>query len=71
MEIVGIFYDHLEYFTVILYISWPFGKVGVIWYIFPRFGTLYQEKSGNPASHQAHSSSTFFTFPFWNIFSAR
>jgi hypothetical protein len=21
----------------------------VIWYIFPRFGTLYQEKSGNPA----------------------
>jgi hypothetical protein len=22
----------------------------VIWYIFPRFGILYQEKSGNPAS---------------------
>jgi hypothetical protein len=21
-----------------------------IWYIFPRFGTLFQEKSGNPAS---------------------
>jgi hypothetical protein len=21
----------------------------VIWYIFPRFGILYQEKSGNPA----------------------
>jgi hypothetical protein len=21
----------------------------VFWYIFPRFGTLYQEKSGNPA----------------------
>jgi hypothetical protein len=20
----------------------------IIWYIFPRFGTLYQEKSGNP-----------------------
>jgi hypothetical protein len=23
----------------------------VIWYIFPRFGTLYQEKSGNPDVH--------------------
>jgi hypothetical protein len=22
----------------------------VIWYIFPRFGILYQEKSGNPAT---------------------
>jgi hypothetical protein len=33
-------------------ILWPFG-VGmyfiVIWYIFPVFGMLYQEKSGNPA----------------------
>jgi hypothetical protein len=26
-----------------------FGKVLVSWYIFPRFGTLCQEKSGNPA----------------------
>jgi hypothetical protein len=26
-------------------ILWPFV---VIWYIFPRFGILYQEKSGNP-----------------------
>jgi hypothetical protein len=31
-----IFYDHLVYFMV-------------IWYIFPRFGISYQEKSGNPA----------------------
>jgi hypothetical protein len=30
-----IFYGHLVYFVV-------------IWYIFPRFGILYQEKSGNP-----------------------
>jgi hypothetical protein len=30
-----IFYGHLEYFVV-------------IWYIFPRFGILDQEKSGNP-----------------------
>jgi hypothetical protein len=50
MENVGIFYGHLECFPAILYILWPFGKVVVIWYIFPRFGILYQEKSGDPAS---------------------
>jgi hypothetical protein len=33
-----IFYSHLEYFVV-------------IWYISPRFGILYQEKSGNHAWH--------------------
>jgi hypothetical protein len=57
------FYGHLEYFTVILYILWPFGIfcghlvhfvviwyiLRSFWYIFPRFGMLYQEKSGNPA----------------------
>jgi hypothetical protein len=31
------------------YILWPFGNVVVIWYVFPRFGNLCQEKSGNPA----------------------
>jgi hypothetical protein len=31
----GIFFGHLVYFMV-------------IWYIVPRFGMLYQEKSGNP-----------------------
>jgi hypothetical protein len=30
----GKFYGHLVYFTV-------------IWYIFPRFGMLHREKSGN------------------------
>jgi hypothetical protein len=37
------------------YILWLFGifnghllQFVVIWYIFPRFGILYQEKSGNP-----------------------
>jgi hypothetical protein len=33
---VGIFYGHLAYFLI-------------IWYISPRFGMLYQEKSGIPA----------------------
>jgi hypothetical protein len=31
------FYVHLVHFVV-------------IWYIFPRFGMLYREKSGNPGS---------------------
>jgi hypothetical protein len=38
MENAVIFYGHLEYFTVIWHILWPFGNVVVIWYIFPRFG---------------------------------
>jgi hypothetical protein len=35
MEDVGLFYGHLVYFMV-------------IWYISPRLGMLYQEKSGDP-----------------------
>jgi hypothetical protein len=34
-NLVDIFYGHLVYFVV-------------IWYIFSRLGTLYQETSGNP-----------------------
>jgi hypothetical protein len=34
-----IFYGHLVYFVV-------------IWYIFPRFGILDQEKSGNPGTNR-------------------
>jgi hypothetical protein len=48
MENADIFYGHLEYFTVVWYILWLFGNVVVIWYIFPSFGILCQEKSGNP-----------------------
>jgi hypothetical protein len=48
MENAGIFYGHLEYLTVIWYILWPFGNFVVIWHIFPRFGKLCREKSGNP-----------------------
>jgi hypothetical protein len=50
IENLGIFYEHLVYFTVIGSILWPFGIFVVIWYIFPRFGMLYQEKSANPAT---------------------
>jgi hypothetical protein len=39
----------LEYISAIGYILWPFGNLVAIWYISPHFGTLCQEKSGNPA----------------------
>jgi hypothetical protein len=40
---LDLFYDRLVYFVAIWYI------LGLcVWYIFPRFGMLYQEKSGNP-----------------------
>jgi hypothetical protein len=29
-----------------------------VWYIFPRFGILYQEKSGNPAHHGVKADTT-------------
>jgi hypothetical protein len=48
MENVGMLWGNLEYITAIWYILWPFGNLVVIWYISPRFGTLCQQKSGNP-----------------------
>jgi hypothetical protein len=53
MKDVGIFYVHLEYFMAIWYILWPF------WYIYPRFGRLYQEQSGNPVLHTAAVQRTY------------
>jgi hypothetical protein len=43
MEDVGIFFYHLAYFTA-------------IWYIFPRFDMLNQEKSGNPVLDRCESN---------------
>jgi hypothetical protein len=40
---------HLEYFTAIGHTLWAFGNIVAIWYIFPSFSVLYQEKFGNPA----------------------
>jgi hypothetical protein len=48
MDNAGIFYGHLEILRSFGFILWPFGNVAEIWYIFPRFGILCQEKSGNP-----------------------
>jgi hypothetical protein len=40
--LVYIIYEHLLYFIAVgVYFV-------VIWYIFPHFGMLYQDKSGNP-----------------------
>jgi hypothetical protein len=50
-ESVCIFYGQLEYITAIWSILGPFVNLMVIGYIFPRFGTLHQEKSGNPVHH--------------------
>jgi hypothetical protein len=45
------FNGNLHYFNAICNnILRPFGNVVVIWYIFPCFGILCQEKSGNPGS---------------------
>jgi hypothetical protein len=38
----------VEYIMTIWYIIWPIGNLVVFWYIFPLFGILYHEKSGNP-----------------------
>jgi hypothetical protein len=61
MENAGIFFGHLECFTVIWHIVLPFGNVVVIWYIFPRFGILCQEKSDNTGlnTHYLISHSDF------------
>jgi hypothetical protein len=55
---MDIFYVHLEYLKDIWDILWPFGAFCVhlvhfvcILYIFPRFGIMEQEKSGNPAQN--------------------
>jgi hypothetical protein len=48
MKKVGIFYGHLENITGIVYILRPFGNLMAVWYVTPRFGILYKEKSGNP-----------------------
>jgi hypothetical protein len=52
MEDIGTFFDHLVYFTAIGFILWSYLVIifGLLIY-FPRFGMLYQEKSGNPATH--------------------
>jgi hypothetical protein len=53
MEKVGIFYGQMVFL-------WPFGNLVALWYIFPRFGVLCLEKSGNPVP--VHSLCMFARF---------
>jgi hypothetical protein len=46
----GIICCHLVYFVAIWYILLQFGIFNDSLACFPRFGVLYQEKSGNPVS---------------------
>jgi hypothetical protein len=53
--VIGNIFRHIRYIllpfrnsVVIGYILLPFGNIVVIWYISPRFGLVYQQKSGNP-----------------------
>jgi hypothetical protein len=56
MEHVGIFYVHLVYLCILRPSEIVYGHLvyfSPFWYIFPRFGMLYQEKSGNPEHDSA------------------
>jgi hypothetical protein len=50
MENVGVYYDHVEYFTAIWYNLWPFVKNCGHLVFFPTLLCLDREKSGNPAA---------------------
>jgi hypothetical protein len=50
LENVDTFYGHLQYFTDIWDILWPFGTFCVQLVHFSGFGIMYQVKYGNPAS---------------------
>jgi hypothetical protein len=70
MEDVGISYGHFVYFTAIWHILWPFGKFYGYSVHFSSFGTLYQEKSGNPAENQRiakSSNRSKIDFKFYNL----
>jgi hypothetical protein len=55
----GPFPGYSVYFTAIYLLCFV-----VIWYIFPRFGMLYREKSGNPANrHMKHTNRARSIFP--------
>jgi hypothetical protein len=61
MENVGIFYDHMEYFTAICYNLRSFG-IGSLWSfgMFPILVCLDQEKSGNPGWQTTSFQQKFF-----------
>jgi hypothetical protein len=61
--VVPICSGHLEYFTTLGHILWAFGNLVVIWYISPRFGILYQLKSGNSDFKTKNNSTVALLVP--------
>jgi hypothetical protein len=61
MEYVGIFMAILSIVQPngIFYGIW---SIVVIWYIFPSFGMLYREKSGNPDQHTVGQTTVYTQF---------
>jgi hypothetical protein len=62
LEIAGVFYAQLENITGVWYILWHFADIAVFWCIFPCFGILYQDKSGNPVRWQQSCTVAAVTF---------
>jgi hypothetical protein len=60
LENVDIFYSHLEYFTDIWYIMWPFGKFFTV-----LVSCTYQEKSGNPGHPASDNGKTATVAKGW------
>jgi hypothetical protein len=57
MENVGIFYDHLQYFTAIWCILWPFGIVCCNLVNFSLFGSAWINQNLATLSHSGALSS--------------
>jgi hypothetical protein len=67
MKDVGNFFGLLVYFTAISYILWPLGVLCGHFGIFSRFGTLCQEKSGNPANNSERETGAHFELPATSV----
>jgi hypothetical protein len=62
---VGIFSGHLKCLAIISYILWAYGYCVVLWYIFRRFGILYEEQYGNHDFFHKHETEFFSFFTFF------
>jgi hypothetical protein len=68
MEVVGIFYGFLVYFTAIWYIVSPFGIFGGNFVYFVSCGMLYYEKATLCGYRSMHSIVEIFCFIFHHFF---
>jgi hypothetical protein len=68
MKGVGIFYEHLDDFTAIWYILWPFGIFHGHLVYFPPFSMLHQEKSHRPGQMSYFHTENHNLGKFWRVF---